>query len=85
MFDNWPLWARDLAIALLATVLAWASSELVPFMQDKGEVWAIAGSLLAMLVTTLTPWLTRGYGVGKRAAQDIVSGPQSDSDALPGP
>jgi hypothetical protein len=81
MFDTWPLWARDLGIALLATILAWVGHDLVPIMRGQGGAWALAGSLLAMLVTTLTPWLTRGYGVGKRPAPDIVSGAVSDSGA----
>jgi hypothetical protein len=84
MFDTWPLWARDLAIALMATLLAWAGHDLVPIMSEQGGAWALAGSLLAMLVTTLTPWLTRGYGVGKQAAPGTVSGAQTGSGASEG-
>jgi len=79
MFDGWPPWLRDMSMALLATVLAWLGSDIVPIMRGQGGVWALLGTLLAMLITTATPWLTRAYGLGRSRQADTDSGPVSDS------
>lgn len=64
MLDGLPVWAQHLIIALLATVAAWAGSDLVPLLQGRGGLAAIVGGALVPLLAALLPILTRQYGIG---------------------
>lgn len=75
MLDHFPTWARDLTIALSATLLAWIGSDIVPLMKDHGGLAAILAPLVLGIVTATLP-ITRAYGVGSRG-QDYPS-PSSD-------
>jgi len=64
MIDNLPTWLRDLIFGLAATLVAWAGTDLVPVLKDKGGIAAIAGAALAVVVAAVAPWFTKAYGVG---------------------
>jgi hypothetical protein len=65
MLDHLPAWARHLLIALISALLAWAASDLVPILTDRGGLAAVAGAVLTSILLVLTP-LVRQYGVGAR-------------------
>lgn len=58
-----PVWAQHLLIGLLAAVLAWAGTDLVPVLRGLGGVWAVLAGLVPVIIGVLTP-ITRQYGVG---------------------
>lgn len=63
MLDKLPAWARHLALVVLAAVLTWAGTDLVPALQGQPGLAGVAAVLITMLLAWLTP-LTRQYGVG---------------------
>ena len=64
MLDLLPAPARHLAFALIAVLLAWGSTDLVPLLNGQPGWGALAGALCTSLIAYLTPLLTRQYGVG---------------------
>lgn len=65
MLDQMPAWARHLFFAVAPAVLGWIASDIVPYLEGKGEYAALAASLITVLVASVTP-LTRQYGLGKK-------------------
>jgi len=65
-FDSLPPFVRHGLFMLAATLLAWGSTDVVPFLNDQPGWGALAGTLLAALIAYFTP-ATRQYGVGRRA------------------
>jgi len=63
MLDRLPPQLRHLLLMLAASLLAWAGSDLVPWLRDEPAAAAWAAPLVVLLVNVLTP-LTRQYGVG---------------------
>lgn len=68
LLDSMPAMWRHLVIGLLAALLGWGGSDLVPWLAQHGPVAALVGALLGQVLLVVTPWLTTQYGVG--AAQD---------------
>jgi hypothetical protein len=66
MLDKLPSWARHLFFAVAPAILGWVSSDIVPALEGKGEIAALAASLITVLIAAVTP-LTRQYGAGKRS------------------
>lgn len=66
MLDKLPPWARHLFFAITPAILGWISSDIVPALEGKGEIAALAASLITVLVAAITP-LTRQYGTGKHS------------------
>lgn len=58
--DRLPTWARDLVLMIVASLLSWASADLVPLLQDKGGAAALAAPVVVLVVNALTP-ITRAY------------------------
>jgi len=61
--DRAPTWARDLGLMLVASLLSWAGSDLVPVLRDKGGAAALAAPALVLVINALST-ATRAYGRG---------------------
>lgn len=81
MLDAMPVWARDLAVALLTALATWAGSDLVPILEGRGGASALAAAALVLVLNALLPWLTRAYGVG---ASTGAAGPRGTPGASGG-
>ena len=55
--------ARHLLLAVLPVVLAWASADLIPFLQGEFPAWAAIWVTVQQALLWATP-LTRQYGAG---------------------
>jgi hypothetical protein len=66
MLDRLPPLVRHLTLLLLATALTWAGTDLVPYLEGRGGLAALAAALITAAVAWVSP-LTRQYGVGKPA------------------
>lgn len=62
----WPAPVRHLVLMLATLVLSWASTELVPFIQDQPRWGLLAAAIVAAVLAYVTP-LVNSYGVGKSA------------------
>lgn len=65
--DSWPAWLRHLVLMVAPVVLAWAASDLVPALQNKGGTAALVAAGLGVAISYALMWLTpvnRQYGVG---------------------
>jgi uncharacterized membrane protein YvlD (DUF360 family) len=60
--DQWPTWARDLTLMVVASLLSWVSSDLVPALHSKGGAAALAAPVVVLIVNALTP-ITRAYTI----------------------
>lgn len=78
-----PLPVRHLLLALLAAVLTWTGTDLVPLIDAVPPPWA---GLLGLLVAGVLAWATplvQGYGFGTRKKSsgaitvDIASDPEA--------
>lgn len=71
--DGLPPFLRHLILMMLATLLSWAGSDLVPLLNGHPGWGALAGTLLVAILAWVTP-MTRQYGVGARsgAARDSL-------------
>lgn len=65
MLDALPPLVRHLVLMLAACLLAWAASDVVPWLQGQGGLAAAVGAFLVAALAVLTP-LTRQYGIGAR-------------------
>lgn len=63
MLDSLPPMVRHLLLMLAATLLAWAGTDLVPWLEARPGVGAVAAALVTAAVAYATP-LVRQYGVG---------------------
>lgn len=56
MLDRLPRIWRHLLIQTIAVLLAWAGSDVVPWLKDRPEAWAMVGGiLLGQLLLVVTP------------------------------
>lgn len=69
MLDRLPPQLRHLLLMLLAALLTWASTDLVPWLSSHDGWGPIAGTVAAGILAWVLP-LTRQYGVGAPDAAD---------------
>lgn len=58
--DRLPTWLRDLLLMLVASIMAWVGSDVVPILEHKGGAAAVLASVVVLVVNALTP-ITRAY------------------------
>ena len=83
MLDALPTWARDLTLTLVAALLGWAGSDLVPILRDQGGVAAVVAPVLLVTINAITPQLTHAYGLGRR--QEDAATEAADAAGSPPP
>lgn len=61
---TWPAPVRHLLLLLASTLLGWAGTELIPFLEDQPRYGVIAAAIVAAVLAYATP-LVNAYGAGK--------------------
>jgi hypothetical protein len=66
-----PAPVRHLVLLVASVLLAWAGTDVVPFLQNESNVTgAVASAALAAVLAVLTPLVT-SYGVGSARAKEL--------------
>lgn len=66
-----PAPVRHLVLIVLSVVLAWAGTDVVPFLSNQSNVTgAVLSAALAAVLAVLTP-LVSSYGVGAQRAREL--------------
>lgn len=65
---------RHAVVLLLAGLLAWLGTDIVPWLQDQPGRGVLVASLLTAVLSVLTPLVT-SYGVGAQRARELGARP----------
>lgn len=69
LLDRLPTWARDLLLMLVVQLAAWAGTDLVPMLRERGPAANIAAAVLVLVINAVTP-LSRSYNLGGATMRD---------------
>lgn len=64
MLDRLPTSVRDLLVAVLPVLLAWAGTDVLPILEGWNPLVAVAAAAVLTYITNWVTTWTRAYGVG---------------------
>jgi hypothetical protein len=67
--DRLPTWARDLLLMLVVQLAAWAGTDVVPMLRERGPAAQIGAAVLVLVINAVTP-LSRSYNLGGATMRD---------------